>query len=64
MMQQVGLYLNDTYITNLDYQTPRYTRNRFKHNTTQEGNISVSGVWSVEKPGKGRYKISESTPHN
>jgi len=58
MMQQVGLYLNKTYVSSGGKE--RNVRNRFDHNKNSNGNISVSGIYSVEKPGKGKYKISES----
>lgn len=63
LMQQVGMYLNNEYVTNLTFRTAKYTRNRFPHNEINiDGtkHISVSGVYSVEKGKGNKYKISEA----
>jgi hypothetical protein len=57
-LQEAGMVLNSTYITNLEHNTVRTYNNRLPHNQIA-GKTSVSGIYSQEYKGS-RYKISEA----
>ena len=59
-MQKAGAYLNNTYFTRIDTDKPltKYVEIRFPHNETENGNVSLSGIYSQLYKGT-KYKISE-----
>jgi len=57
-LQEAGMVLNDSYITNLAFNTKRAYSNRLPHNKVG-GKTSVSGIYSQEYKGT-KYKISEA----
>ena len=57
-LQEAGMVLNDSYITNLAFNTIREYSNRLPHNKV-DGKTSVSGIYSQEYKGT-KYKISEA----
>ena len=62
-LQKVGMYLNNTYISNTIFGTTRNTTNRFKHNEIDINgtpHISISGVYSVPNLNGDKFKISEA----
>ena len=57
-LQEAGMVLNDSYITNIEFNTRRAYSNRLPHNKVN-GKTSVSGIYSQEYKGT-KYKISEA----
>ena len=57
-LQEAGMVLNDSYITNLAFGTRRAYSNRLPHNKVGY-KTSVSGIYSQEYKGT-KYKISEA----